>query len=76
LRLRLETMDESAPRKDPSGSAYEAELAEERRLWEAIHDHDLKATDRVAAYARWRAAVKRLQDLGISPGRGPADGQE
>lgn len=63
----VDTMDEKAPQTDPLQSAREAALAEERRLWGAIHDPELKAADRVMAYARWRAAVKRLKDLAISP---------
>jgi hypothetical protein len=63
-------MDENAPHTDPLQSAYDAALAEERRLWRAIHDPGSKATDRVVAYARWRAAVKRLNDLATPPNPG------
>jgi hypothetical protein len=63
-------MDENAAPIDPLRSAYEAAVAEERRLWRAIHDPGLKATDRVVAYARWRAAVKRLIDLPTPRGPG------
>jgi hypothetical protein len=56
-------MDENAPHTDPLQAAYDAALAEERRLWRAIHDPGLNATDRVVAYARWRAAVKHLKEL-------------
>jgi hypothetical protein len=63
----VDTMDENASPTDPLQSDYEAALAEEHRLWRAIHDPRSKATDRVVAYARWRAAVKRLKDLATPP---------
>ena len=63
----VDTMDENAAPADPLQTPYEAALAEERRLWRAIHDPGSKATDRVVAYARWRAAVKRLKDLDTQP---------
>lgn len=58
------------PTASPSShppAGLEAQVAEERRLWEAIHDPGLKATARVTAYARWRAALKRLRELGHNP---------
>ena len=56
-----------SPWSMPPPSDVEAAVAEERRLWEAIHDPALKATERVTAYARWRASLKRLRDLGHNP---------
>lgn len=44
-------------------SALEAELAEARRHWRAIHDPQLRAACRVVAYARWRTAITRLADF-------------
>lgn len=67
LPLEVDIMDEKAPQTDPLQAPFEAALAEERRQWRAINDPDLGAADRVVAYARWRAAVKRLKDLAISP---------
>lgn len=59
----VDPMDEAAPQTDPVQSAFETALAEERRLWRAIHDPELRATDRVVAYARWHAVVERLKSL-------------
>jgi hypothetical protein len=64
LAHEVDTMEEKARQADP---ALEAALAEELLLWEAIHDPELKATVRVVAYARWRAAVKRLKGFATSP---------
>jgi hypothetical protein len=41
-------------------SASQAELAEARRLWRAIHAPGLRATERLVAYARWRAMSSRM----------------
>lgn len=62
-------MNPNPPWSSPPPSDVEEEVAEERRLWEAIHNPELKASARVTAYARWRAALKRLQDLGHTPPR-------
>lgn len=67
-------MKSTSPPSSHPPAGLEAEVAEERRLWEAIHDPGLKATARVTAYARWRAALQRLRELGHNPG--PRDEQD
>lgn len=67
--------DDNQPQKEEPGtdtlqSAYQAALAEEGRLWRAIHDPELQAADRVVAYARWRAAAQRVKELAVIPAPG------
>jgi hypothetical protein len=70
----VDTMEVKSPQTDPLRSDCEAALAEEHRLWRAIHDPELSATARVLAYARWRVAFKRLNDLASSARGGRAAG--
>lgn len=44
-------------------AAYQAALAEERRLWRDVGDPGLSATHRLMAYARWLAAAERVKLL-------------
>ena len=56
-------MDEKSPNIDSLLAAYELALAEEHMLWRSINDVKLKPTDRLMAYARWRAAAERVKVL-------------
>lgn len=44
---------------------YQAAMERERAEWKILGDAGVPAADRLAAYARWRAAAERTKDLSL-----------
>ena len=44
---------------------YTAATAQERAEWKVLSDSDLPTVERIASYARWRAAAERIRVLSV-----------